>query len=85
MSVDADYHVGRLDDDIYLLALLQTQALGGCLGYDGDDLAASRQLHFDLGVYHAPGTEDSAPIVVERAVYWNDKVEGTCSTGYQAW
>ena len=27
----------------------------------------------------------STPIVVERAVYWNSKVEGTCSTGYPSW
>ncbi len=27
----------------------------------------------------------SAPIVVERAVYWNGRVEGSCSTGYSAW
>lgn len=27
----------------------------------------------------------SAPIVAERAVYWNGRVEGSCSTGYSAW
>lgn len=27
----------------------------------------------------------SVPIVAERAVYWNDKREGTCSTGYASW
>ncbi|MBN2025230.1 MAG: hypothetical protein JW854_00505 [Actinobacteria bacterium] len=41
----------------------------------------------DIGETYDVSTlvNSSAPIVVERAVYWNSKVEGTCSTGYQAW
>ena len=27
----------------------------------------------------------STPIVAERAVYWNSRIEGTCSTGYSSW
>ncbi|MBC7230424.1 MAG: hypothetical protein H5T74_08560 [Actinobacteria bacterium] len=27
----------------------------------------------------------SAPVVAERAVYWDSKIEGTCSTGYASW
>lgn len=27
----------------------------------------------------------STPVVVERAVYWNNRVEGSCSKGYSSW
>ena len=25
------------------------------------------------------------PVVVERAVYWNGRIEGSCSKGYSSW
>jgi len=41
----------------------------------------------DIGETYDVSTlvNSSAPVVVERSVYWNSKIEGTCSTGYQAW
>ena len=41
----------------------------------------------DVGETYDVSTQvySTAPVAVERSVYWNGKIGGTCSTGYSAW